>query len=160
MNTTSTKKLKWFILVMVFMLIMLISALSSDDENPSPITTQVDQEIIVDIPALFRMNTEEAQQVLGEGTTYENIDEIEWETDEYYISATLEDDEIKTLFFSYDKPDASQETVIAAGNINTNDESYVIKIQEWMNPALAEEQNEAEIAGIHLCLDPQNTWCN
>lgn len=144
----------------IILAIFIIGLVSPSTETITETEVVETYEVIFDAPSLLGKTATQAQNILGEAQTYEQVEDLDWETENYYIGATLEDNKITAVFWSYDKPRASQEEVMAAGNINPNSDYYAFKIKQWLNPSLAEKNGGAKIAGVHICQNSTNYWCN
>lgn len=121
-----------------------------------------------DIPKLLKMDITKAIETLGTPTSFSVPSDQQRKlypempsTAEYQFENTTifidydRDKEIKKIFISDTTPGRKEEEILKIGNLKQNSSEYKIRIQNWLNPELAEKNKEVEIAGIEVTLIPK-----
>ncbi|MBT4385047.1 hypothetical protein HOD30_04860 [Candidatus Peregrinibacteria bacterium] len=147
-NQTPIYKRWYFIaLICAIVFVALLPNCTSNLEEAA-----YDHPMVLDIASLINTSPENFESVLGEGKHdfFESAGDISWNTDTYYIDAHFENNQSSELFFNYIKAGASEEEVLAAGNLENKASNYRIEIQPWLDPSSAGANGEAQIAGVHV----------
>ena len=123
-------------------------------------TQQLEPEF--DVPALLEMNVEQIKKALG-SPKFEFNPTAEQLSMDSRITATLEYQKGTTtlqidhtggvvveIFISDGSEGRSAKDIFRLGNLDANSNEYKTRIQNWVKPAEARRNKEAEIAGVRV----------
>lgn len=155
--------MKYFFVSIALFICFTTSGCSKDrNANHRADSAQLPQAVF-DIPRLLKMDISHVKKELGNPVSEFIPTEIQISlvptilaTAEYKRGTTsIQIDyslsgEIRSIFIADETESRKEDEILLLGNLKPNSNEYSIRIQNWVNPALAKQRKAAEIAGIEV----------
>ena len=155
-----------YLLVSTLLAIGFTIAGCSQDKTERPHSdSAISIQAVFDVPKLLTMDISQVKKVLGEPISEFVSTEIQISmvpsmlaTVEYMRGTTSiqidysRSGQIKAIFIADVAEGRKVDEILLLGNLDPNSTEYSLRIQDWLNPTLAKQQNAAEIAGIEVTL--------